>query len=97
MKTQKASDSFVWAGFIASWFVTSPALTSQLHLGLISHLLQDLSRKAFPIAFLMQQSSPIMRTEKTEVRFSEVDLKLVRLTCLSSFFFFFLKDILRFD
>ncbi len=29
VKTQKASDSFVWAGFIASWFVTSPALTSQ--------------------------------------------------------------------
>ncbi len=28
VKTQKASDSFVWAGFIASWFVTSPALTS---------------------------------------------------------------------
>ncbi len=38
MKTQKASDSFVWVGFIASWFVTSPALTSQLHLGLISHV-----------------------------------------------------------
>ncbi len=33
MKTQKASDSFVWVGFIASWFVTS-----QLHLGLISHV-----------------------------------------------------------
>ncbi len=28
MKTQKASDSFVWAGFIVSWFMTSPALTS---------------------------------------------------------------------
>ncbi len=28
VKTQQASDSFVWAGFIASWFVTSPALTS---------------------------------------------------------------------
>ncbi len=28
VKTQKASDSFDWAGFIASWFVTSPALTS---------------------------------------------------------------------
>ncbi len=41
-------DSLVWAGFIASWFVTSPALTSQLHLGLISHVLQDLSPKAFP-------------------------------------------------
>ncbi len=25
MKTQKASNSFVWAGFIASWFMTSPA------------------------------------------------------------------------
>ncbi len=32
MKTHKASDSFVWAGFIDSWFVTSPALTTQLHL-----------------------------------------------------------------
>ncbi len=57
VKTQKASDSFVWAGFIASWFVTSPSLTSQLHLGLISHVLQDRSRKAFPIAFLLQRSS----------------------------------------
>ncbi len=28
VKTQKASDSFVWAGFIDSCFVTSPALTS---------------------------------------------------------------------
>ncbi len=28
VKTQKASDRFVWAGFIASWFVMSPALTS---------------------------------------------------------------------
>ncbi len=46
MKTQKASDSFVWAGFGRS--VTSLALTFQLHLGLISHVLQDLSHKAFP-------------------------------------------------
>ncbi len=43
-----ASDSFVWPGFIASWFMMSPTLTSQLHLGLISHVLQDLSCKAFP-------------------------------------------------
>ncbi len=28
LKTEKASDSFVWAGFIVSWFMTSPALTS---------------------------------------------------------------------
>ncbi len=28
VKTQKASDSFVWASFIVSWFVMSPALTS---------------------------------------------------------------------
>ncbi len=57
MKTQKASDSFIWAGFIAFWFVMSPALMSQLHLGLISHVLQDLSRKAFPkrLKTVMQQ------------------------------------------
>ncbi len=59
VKRQKARDSFVWAGFIASWFVTSPTLTSQLHLGLISHVLQDLSRKAFPkrLKNVMQRSS----------------------------------------
>ncbi len=31
----------------SSWFVTSPALTSQLHLGLISQVLKHISRKAF--------------------------------------------------
>ncbi len=66
MKTQKASDSFIWAGFIASWFVMSPALTSQLHLGLISYVLQDLSRKGVPIASktLTQQSSLVWETVK---------------------------------
>ncbi len=40
---------------------------SQLHLGLISHVLQDLSRKAFPIASLTQHSFPLQGTEVTGV------------------------------
>ncbi len=45
--------------------MTSPALTSQLHLGLISHVLQDLSRKR--LKTLMQCSFPLQGTDVTVV------------------------------
>ncbi len=87
VKTQKAGDSFVWAGFIASWFMTSPALTSQLHLGLISHVLQDLSRKAFPKPFW--RNGVPLRREHLFIQYKQVfiiiHLKIPRVRTLTLF------------
>ncbi len=57
--------------------MTSPALTSQLHIGLISHVLQDLSPKAFPKASLTQRSSlereQILALQKVQITIQWLD------------------------
>ncbi len=69
-QTFLAIDSFFWAGFIASWFMTSPALTCS-----------RLITQSVPKAFLTQRSFSLQGTEVTVVTERFLESHIANFAC----------------